>query len=335
MASTTPTRTHAPFDVIALGELLVDLTERSGGQGGAPVYERNPGGAPANLAAACTRLGLNAALVGKVGDDPMGAVALEALRTCGVDTSFMQVDATVCTTLALASLIEGTDSYAYSFVRKPGADQMLRPGELPAEAIRAARVLHVGSLSLTHEPARSATLEAVRLAREAGALVSYDPNHRPHAWDSPGDALEQMLALLPSAELLKVGDSEAELLCRELDANTPAAETPGFLSHTACTLRAAGPRLVAITCGARGAYLQSGAGEAWVPAVPAARVCDTTGAGDNFWGAALAWLLREGRVARAADLDALDTLQLAACGAFACHEASRSVELPGGMHGQA
>lgn len=350
-ADSLPTPNKPRYDVVALGELLVDLTQRDPGRNpehasehvpAAPtpaLYERNPGGAPANVAAACARQGLAAAFLGKVGDDPMGAFALEALSGCGADVSHVVVDPTSCTTLAFATLVPGTDSYEYAFVRKPGADQLLRPDEL-GDLPQNARVLHVGSLSLTHEPARSTTLEAVRRAHDAGVLVSYDPNYRAFAWDSPAVALEQMLVPLPLVDILKVNEDEAPMLFEALTVKQGSQGTIGTIDGTpdiawfarmASAFLQAGPRLVAITLGGAGALLATRNALVYTPGFRCTEVRDTTGAGDNFCAGMLAWLLRDGDIHSAEDLDLIAQDQLAACARYACAAASLSVERPGGM----
>lgn len=147
------------YDLVSVGEILVDLTQVGVNEYGVALYERNPGGAPANLAAAVAKLGLAAAFVGTVGSDPMGAFLIETLRSCGVDTGLACRTDEACTTLAFATLDPATDGFSYSFVRKPGADQLLRRSELPALLPQAARVLHLGTLSLTDEPSRGTVLD--------------------------------------------------------------------------------------------------------------------------------------------------------------------------------
>ncbi len=318
-------------EVIALGELLVDFIqvgfeELPAGAGAnddaepRALYARAAGGAPANVAAALAVQGVRAGFVGKVGDDPMGRYLLDRLSATGVDLAGAVADPAYATTLAFATLDPGSGGLAYSFARKPGADLMLREDELDLERIRSARIVHVGSLSLVAEPARSATLRAVREARGAGRLVSCDPNARPHAWDRAQDMLDAIALVVGQADLLKVSAAEMELLTGLDDVAAGARELLGR-----------GPHLVAVTLDKHGTYLATHRAQAFSEAYPAARVADTAGAGDTFWGAALAWLLRETGVHTAGDLDALDGEALAACARYACAAASLSVERRGAL----
>ena len=336
------TDTSASPDVVALGELLVDFIQvatdgapggdgavvdtgrngdYAGGEGeGRALYARAAGGAPANVAAALAAQGVRAGFVGKVGDDPLGRYALERLAATGVDVSGTLRDPAYSTTLAFASVDPESGGLAYSFARRPGADLMLRADELDLGAIRRALVLHVGSLSLVADPARTATLRAIDEARRAGCLVSFDPNMRPHAWESPDDMLAAVELVLGPTDLLKVSRAEMELLTGTSDAAVGAR-----------MLLERGPRLVAVTLDEQGAHLATRGGQASSPAYPVTQVADTAGAGDAFWGAALAWLLREGGVRTARDLDGMGSDGLLACARRACAAASLSVERRGAL----
>lgn len=316
-----PVTVRPPFDIIAMGEALVDLTQVDVDSQGVALYERNPGGAPANLSAAAAKLGLATAFVGVVGDDSQGHFVLDALRDCGVrvDTAVYTTDA--CTTLAFATFDSAHEEYTYSFVRKPGADQLLKPQDLPNELLARTRVLHVGTFSLTAEPARGTVLDAVGRAHDLGCLVSCDVNYRSHVWENAERARTEARGLIGHCDLLKVSEEEAHLLCGD----------SADLARAAVDLLDCGPCLVAITRGHAGALLATRAGIVEVDAFVARQVLDTTGAGDSFWGATLAWLLREGRVAARADVERLTLDDLATCGSYACAAASLSVERPGGM----
>ncbi len=320
-----------PLDVVAVGELLVDFiqvgveeADAAGlqGDGTEPrvLFARAAGGAPANVAAALAAQGVRAGFVGKVGDDALGHYLLERLGAAGVDLSGALTDPAYATTMAFASYDPAQGGLIYSFARKPGADLMLREGELDLESIRQARVVHVGSLSLCAEPTRAATLRAVREARGAGRLVSCDPNARPHAWNRRQDMLDAIALVMGQADLLKVNAAEMELLTGLDDVAAGARE-----------LLWRGLRLVAVTMDEHGAYLAARGGCAFAPAYPVGRVVDTAGAGDAFWGAALAWLLREADVRAADDLDLLGPDALAACARYACAAASLSVERRGAL----
>ena len=164
-------------DIVAIGEVLIDLTQKGTDELGVGQYAANPGGAPANLAVAAARLGAETAFIGKVGADAFGSYLRRVLEENGVDTTGMLTDAHEYTTLAVVS-VDGTGERSFSFYRDPSADVNLRAEEIPAALLRDTRVLHFGSVSLTAEPARSATLYAAKTARENGCLVSYDPTYR-------------------------------------------------------------------------------------------------------------------------------------------------------------
>ena len=267
------------IDICAVGEILIDLTQSGLTEQGIPRFDANPGGAPANLAVAASRLGAKTAFVGRIGSDGFGDYLRRVLRDNGVDASGLSVDPTLRTTLAVVSLDERGER-SFSFYRDPSADVNLSAAELPAELLRSCRVLHFGSVSLTAEPARGATLEAVRQAKEAGALISYDPNYRASLWPDEAAAVEQMLAPLPLVDILKVSDEELPLLTGTDDPLRGSA-----------LLAERGIGLVFVTLGADGAFFRAGELTGRVPGVRV-KVGDTNGAGDTFLGAALSRLVR-------------------------------------------
>ena len=261
----------AAFDITALGELLIDFTDRGLSDSGMRLFERNPGGAPANVLAAAARLGDRTAFMGKVGDDMHGRFLRDTLAAAGIDTSGMVMAPDVFTTLAFVEL-DGRGERDLSFGRKPGADTCLRADELNGTVLSHTRVLHVGSLSLTDEPARTATFAAVRAAKAAGAVISYDPTYRAALWADETTAAAHMRSMLPYADVVKLSDEETLLLT---DAADPA--------ESARRLLAQGVSCAAVTLGERGALVAARDGLRAVPGFPAQPV-DTTGAGDAFWG---------------------------------------------------
>lgn len=269
------------MDIVCLGELLVDMFPAELGRGHAEVsaYRPVPGGAPANVAVAAARLGAQAAFIGKVGDDPFGHWLADVVRREGVETRGMRFDPAVRTTMNLLAQPDA-NHYDCFFYRNPGADTCLRPDELDAGLLRAARAFHFGSLSLTDEPSRSATLEAVRLAREAGALVSFDVNYRPTLWRTPTEALAQVRTVVPHINLLKVNEGELALLAGiELGIGTTAwLET---VAAAADTLLALGPTLIIVTLGPHGSYFRMADQGGHVPGF-AVDTVDATGCGDAF-----------------------------------------------------
>ena len=178
------------FDVVALGELLIDFTENGNSRQGNPVYEANPGGAPCNVLAMLNKAGRKTAFIGKVGRDIFGNRLKAVLDEVGIDTSNLIMDEEIRTTLAFVETLPGGDR-DFSFYRNPGADMRLREEELREEIIREARIFHFGTLSMTHEEVRRATKKAVDAAKESGALISFDPNLRPPLWKSLEEAKEQ------------------------------------------------------------------------------------------------------------------------------------------------
>ena len=177
------------YDVVALGELLIDFTDNGLSGQGNPVYEANPGGAPCNVLAMLRKLGYEAAFVGKVGADGFGKQLADVLKETGICTEGLRWDKDVHTTLAVVHTLPGGDR-DFSFYRNPGADMMLTEEELPLDMIENCRIFHFGTLSMTHEGVRKATLKAIETAKASGALISFDPNLRPPLWASLEDAAE-------------------------------------------------------------------------------------------------------------------------------------------------
>ena len=278
------------YDVTALGEVLIDFTEAGASEGGMSLFERNPGGAPANVLVALQHLGHSTAFIGKVGCDMHGDFLRGVLEGEGIDCTGLISDPKYFTTLAFVALAP-TGERTFSFARKPGADTQIEPGELARDVIADSRVFHVGSLSLTDEPARSATLEAIACARDAGCTLSYDPNYRANLWPSVEVACERMRSIVSSMDLMKISDEECGLMTGESD---PVAAARVLLER--------GPKVVAVTLGGSGALVATREGTREVPGFPA-EVVDTTGAGDSFWGGFLAAFLESGLTAAQVTLD--------------------------------
>lgn len=306
-------------ELVALGEVLIDFTQAGFSANGQALFERNAGGAPANVAVQAARLGMPAQFVGKVGADMHGDFLKRALQERGVDVTSVAQDPDAFTTLAFVEVDPLTAERSFSFARKPGADTRLSPADVPDQAVRACRVLHVGSLSLTDEPARSATLHAVELARQAGALVSYDPNYRASLWPTEREAIEWMETLLHRADLVKINEDEAVLLCGTNDADKAARR-----------ILDCGAALVAVTMGSLGAFIATRAENVFVRTCPC-QPYDATGAGDSFWGALLYRLVHERELRTVGDLTALSREELFSAGSFACAAASCCVERPGAI----
>ncbi len=290
-------------DITAVGEILIDLTQSGVNEQGIPRFTANPGGAPANLAVAAARLGARTAFIGKVGNDSFGDLLRDTLTANGVDVSGLSVDPVQHTTLAVVT-VDPSGERHFSFYRDPSADVDLSPEDVPAEALKDTKFLHFGSVSLTAEPARSATLHAARTAKKLGAAVSYDPNYRSSLWPDERTAVERMLEPLPLVDVLKISDEELPLLTGTDDPEQGSA-----------LLADKGISLILVTLGPNGVFYRFRGQTGLVPGVPC-KVGDTNGAGDTFFGAALSQLAR---------LDSLDDLtvpELERIAAFANKAAS-------------
>ena len=290
------------YDVIALGELLVDLAERTKDENGYPTLAANPGGAPGNFLAALSAYGKKTAFLAKVGDDTFGHLLTGTMRRAGIDTRGILISPDTFTTLAFVTFDAHGDR-SFAFARKPGADTQLRWEEIDPAMLEQARVFHFGSLSCTDEPARTATQKAAAYARAHGKLVTYDPNYRANLWKNKEDAIAQMKAPLPLVDILKVSDEELPLLTGTTDCESGTAQ-----------LAQNGIRLIFVTLGANGVFYRFGEKTGHVAGVPC-KVGDTNGAGDTFFGAALSKLCKE-------ELDTLTVDKLESVLAFANKAAS-------------
>lgn len=267
------------IDITAVGEILIDLTQSGTNEQGIPVFSANPGGAPANLAVAAARLGASAAFIGKVGTDSFGIFLRNTLIENNVDVSGMVTDPHNRTTLAVVAL-DKLGERTFSFYRDPSADVNLRAEEISEEQMKNTRFLHFGSVSLTTDPARTATLHAAKTAKSHGAIISYDPNYRASLWSDEATAVEKMLEPLPLVDVLKVSDEELPLLTGTTD-----------LEKGSEILADKGIRMVLVTLGANGAFYRFDGKTGHVPGMKV-KVGDTNGAGDTFFGATLAQLAK-------------------------------------------
>ena len=300
------------LDLVSFGELLIDFVP-FGGSADEPAMTAMAGGAPGNFAAAAQTYGLRTALIGKVGKDAFGDLLVRRFSQLGVGTGGVVQDESVFTTLAFVTLSEDGER-AFSFARKPGADTCLRAEECDFTLIDRTRLFHFGTLSLTHEPARSATRAAIAHAKGAGKLISFDPNLRMPLWDSPAAAKEQMLWGLSQADIVKISDDEVEFLfgCGEQEGAKHIVEQFGA-------------QLVFVTLNAKGCYFASKQSSGYA-AAPAVTPVDTTGAGDIFFGAAVSRLLMQSK-----PIGELTGEKLRQMVAFGCAAASLSTQKHGGI----
>lgn len=267
------------MDIVAIGEVLIDLTQTGTDGAGVPQYAANPGGAPANLAVAAARLGASTALISKVGQDAFGRYLRKVMEENKVDVSALTVDEEQHTTMAVVSVDENGER-DFTFYRDPGADSMLLKDEIPLGLLKEARFLHFGSVSLTREPARTTTLCAAETARALGAVITYDPNYRANLWPDRDTAIRRMRKPLDMVDILKISDEELPLLA---DTDDLEAGTAALAEH--------GIRLILVTLGPNGVFYRFGGKTGTVPGVPCT-VGDTNGAGDTFFGAFLSRLSR-------------------------------------------
>mgnify|MGYP003303070180 CR=1 FL=1 len=271
------------YDVTALGELLIDFTQNGISEQGNPLFEANPGGAPCNVLAMLARLGHKTAFIGKVGNDFFGKQLKEAIIEVGIDAKGLCMDEEVHTTLAMVHTYPDGDR-DFSFYRNPGADMMLSETEISEELISQTKIFHFGTLSMTHERVRNATKKALDIAKQAGALISFDPNLRPPLWNSLDDAREQVLYGLNYCDILKISDNEIQWLTGEEDYSKGVEWI---------TQRYAVP-LILVSMGKEGsrAYYQKTMVE--VKPFLQKNTIETTGAGDTFCGCVLHYICENG-----------------------------------------
>ena len=271
------------IEVVALGELLIDLTQSGQSPQGNPLLEANPGGAPCNVLAMLSKLGHRCAFIGKVGQDAFSSQLEAALRETGIVTGGLRHDSRTHTTLAIVHTLPGGDR-DFSFYRSPGADMMLTEAELDTALLQGCRIFHFGSLSMTDEPCRTATKRAIALAEQAGALLSFDPNLRPPLWHSPDEAREQILYGLAHCHILKISDNEIQWLSGKKDYDEGIAWLQSRFDIP----------LILLSMGKDGSRAYQGGLRVEVPAVAMPDTIETTGAGDTFFGAVLHCILENG-----------------------------------------
>lgn len=277
------------YDVVALGELLIDMTMNGkSGQGNA-LYEANPGGAPCNVLAMLKKLGHKVAFIGKVGDDIFGHELKDVLDEVGIDSWGLIIDKEARTTLAFVKTFEDGDR-DFSFYRNPGADMLLKKEDVDLNLIKEARIFHFGTLSMTHEGVREATLYAIDEAKKAGALISFDPNLREPLWNSLDEAKEQVLEGLKHCDILKISDNEIRWLTGRDD----------YTEGVEWIFERFDLRFMTVSLGKEGsmAFYRKDADSAYIKAQAAPFLSkdtiETTGAGDTFGGCILHFVLEKG-----------------------------------------
>ena len=302
------------YDVVALGELLIDFTTQSIDSDGYPTMAAHPGGAPANFLAAIAKFGGKVGMLGKIGTDTFGKLLTNTLRGAGIETKGLVAADDVFTTLAFVTLDANGDR-EFAFARKPGADTQLRFDELELSLLDETCVFHFGTLSLTGEPSRTTTYRAVEYAREHGKLITFDPNLRKPLWRELDEAKQQMLWGLAHADVVKISDEEVEFLFGL-----------GVQEGAQYILEHFPVKLVFVTCGPDGCWFQNKNASGHVDSLRNIKVVDTTGAGDIFSGSAVWKLLQTGKAP-----EALDEAALREIVSFACTAAGLSTTKPGGI----
>lgn len=297
--------------IVSVGELLVDLTQTGADERGVPIYAANPGGAPANLAVAASLSGAHAAFIGKVGDDSLGNMLINTLKSKNVDISGVIKDKLRPTTLAAVSL-DSCGERSFSFYRSGCADASMSADELDYALIRSADILHFGSVSLSCEPSAAATVAAVKAAKESGAVISYDPNYRPLLWSCESEAVAKMKEVLKFVDIVKVSEEELFILTGESDIRSGARK-----------LIESGVRLAVVTLGDDGAYYMTAESSGFEKGFKTEAV-DTNGAGDTFFGAFLSRI-------EAFDAFLNDGKKIADALRFACAAAAYSVGRSGAI----
>lgn len=281
------------YDVVALGELLIDFTENGISGQGNPMFEANPGGAPCNVLAMLEKLGDKTAFIGKVGADFFGEQLKRALIEVGIDTTYLYMDEDIHTTLAMVHTMAHGDR-DFSFYRNPGADMMLTEEDVAEEAIADAKIFHFGTLSMTHVGVRKATKKAISIAKEKGNIISFDPNLRPSLWESMEMAKEQVLYGLTFCDVLKISDNEIQWLTGKKDFDEGVFWIKEKYPEISLILLSMGKD------GSRAYYRDV---KVEVSAFAQEKTIETTGAGDTFCGCMLHGICKCG-------LDNLDSMKL-------------------------
>ena len=267
------------YDVIALGELLIDFTMNGQSEQGNNMFEACPGGAPCNVLALLNKMGKKTAFIGKVGKDQFGALLRDTITEAGIDASNLMVDENVNTTLAFVQTVPDGDR-EFSFYRNPGADMMLTADEVNPEVVKDTKVFHFGTLSMTHEGVREATKKAVETAKANGCLVSFDPNLRPPLWSSLDLAKEQMEYGFGKCDILKISDNEIQFVSGKEDYDEGIA----YLQETYNI------PLILLTMGKDGSRAYYKGMRVERPGF-SVKAIETTGAGDTFCGSSLNYLV--------------------------------------------
>ncbi|MCQ2498998.1 MAG: carbohydrate kinase [Lachnospiraceae bacterium] len=271
------------YDVIALGELLIDFTLNGNSTQGNPLFEANPGGAPCNVLSMLSKLGKKTAFIGKVGEDQFGRILRNTIEEVGIDSTYLLNDSEIPTTLAFVHNMPDGDR-EFSFYRKPGADMMLSAEDIKEDMFEEGKIFHFGTLSMTHDGVRKATLKALEYAQKKNMIISLDPNLREPLWDNLGNAKEKMLEAISYCDVLKISDNEIQFLTDEEDYDKGIAKLRKMYDIP----------LVCLTMGKDGSRAYYKDMRVEVKGFAQENVIDTTGAGDTFCGSVLGYICEHG-----------------------------------------
>lgn len=271
------------FDVVALGELLIDFTENGLSDQGNPILEANPGGAPCNVLSMLQNLGKKTAFIGKVGDDAFGKMLIQVVKEQGINTDNLIVDKEAGTTLAFVHTAKDGDRN-FSFYRNPGADMMLRWNEVEQSKLSDTEIFHFGTLSMTDEYIADVTMKAVKKAKESGAVISFDPNLRPPLWKDMEDARQRMWYGISQCDILKISDDEIAFL----------SGTEDIDSGIECIMQKSQPKLICATMGKNGSKAYYNGESVFSQPFLRNDTIETTGAGDTFMACVLNVVLENG-----------------------------------------
>lgn len=271
------------YDVVALGELLIDFTENGKSLQGNMIMEANPGGAPCNVLSMLSRLGKKTAFIGKIGNDIFGSQLEKALHEVGIDTKGLKRDDTVNTTLAFVHTKKDGDR-EFSFYRNPGADMMLEKSDLEEDILKRCKIFHFGSLSMTHKLCREATEKAVSIAESNGAVISFDPNLRSDLWNDIEEARRQIKYGLRHCNILKISDNEIQWLTGESNYDRAVEKIQAKFNIP----------MILLSMGKSGSRVYMGELRVEQPAYIQKNTIETTGAGDTFCACILYFVLEYG-----------------------------------------
>ncbi len=302
------------YDIVSIGELLIDFTPHGKSENGNPCFEANPGGAPANFLAAASNYGAKCAMIANVGNDAFGESLIKKLNEYGICTSGIIKDKNTFTTLAFVSLDENGDRN-FSFSRKPGADTMLEWDKINKKIINGTKALHFGTLSFTDEPAKTTVLKVLKYAKEKNKIISFDPNYREPLWKSKSAAKNAAYIGFKYSDIVKISEDEINFYFNTDEKN--GADI--LLKKYKC-------KIVFVTLGEKGCYYTTEKFNGYVKNYNNVVTKDTTGAGDIFGGSAVAAILEKNK-----ELDELTEEDIKEIVKYACTAASLSTEKYGGI----